>query len=711
MTLIWKQPLFLTAVALGTAVSFSVFTASTAQASSKPIHITSNKKLTSNPQTRNVTFTGKSALYTKPDFENSSIMIADKKQLSQLAKSNSSADNFIASKVATTNKGTVYYKVKSYSGSYSGWIYGGKTIGKFNGGLSTFQTFTTTQPSPDLTQYNYTIAAPGLSNDGKTITYQSPINTQYGIGKAIGDSVTYKNASFKIDQTGTRTREGDTWVHITAIDPANSKANGWISYKGLAQAESPIPDNAVRIDLVNTDGKLIRYINYTKSGAQKGQPLGVSDNLSYLLNLDDQANIQAKIRDALKGTGYSLEALTANQTGYLAAATFGSKTSLTLTKSDPIASDAIRVNITNDNNAVVASFDYQKAGEQPGQSLGSITSGSNQLSQDDQSALQTNINTALNKSNYQLSKLSADQLSDLANARFGDSVYLKATTGSGAIADNAVRINFVDAASKKVIKSVDYVNTDADDPAKKGATLGTQSNGAWVLADEDVTGITALAKTNLSGTGYGLTGDKLSATQQATLGAAKFGSSVNIDVNSTNSGKGSSLVPYGYNSNAASSDSRQMAATTDQYVNASWEFTGTDNDEPYYSKLSATQIANLNDSDKAKLTSSLSQASDADLTKINDEFRSAATLQYINPGSLTLSNDSQNGTNLTAETIMAYLNGKTELATLQSPKYPVFQKNNDGTVTINWQTIQYHASHADNGISGNRVKVYYTYSD
>lgn len=127
---------------------------------------------------------------------------------------------------------------------------------------------------------------------------------------------------------------------------------------------------------------------------------------------------------------------------------------------------------------MVASFNYQKAGEQPGQSLGSITSGSNQLSQDDQSALQTNINTALNKSNYQLSKLSADQLSDLANARFGDSVYLKATTGSGAIADNAVRINFVDAASKKVIKSVDYVNTDADDPAKKGATLGTQSNGA-----------------------------------------------------------------------------------------------------------------------------------------------------------------------------------------------------------------------------------------
>lgn len=104
MTLIWKHPLFLTAVALGTAVSFSAFTASTAQASSKPIHITSNKKLTSNPQTRNVTFTGKSALYTKPDFENSSIMIADKKQLSQLAKSNSSADNFIASKVATTNK-------------------------------------------------------------------------------------------------------------------------------------------------------------------------------------------------------------------------------------------------------------------------------------------------------------------------------------------------------------------------------------------------------------------------------------------------------------------------------------------------------------------------------------------------------------------------------------------------------------------------------
>ncbi|AQW20731.1 hypothetical protein PL11_001765 [Lentilactobacillus curieae] len=58
----------------------------------------------------------------------------------------------------------------------------------------------------------------GTANDGKTVTYKQPAWTQYKIGRQIMDSTPYKDTTFKIDQVGTRTRENDQRVHITATD-------------------------------------------------------------------------------------------------------------------------------------------------------------------------------------------------------------------------------------------------------------------------------------------------------------------------------------------------------------------------------------------------------------------------------------------------------------------------------------------------------------
>lgn len=534
----WKSPIVLGLAAFSLFSTGTLLITSQASAARVPEQITNNQKLTTDAQNRNVTFTGTTALYTKPSVKKGAQEVISKVALKELAKSDSSADNFVAYRQATTKNGQVYYKIVSFDGQYRGWIYGGKHVGKFAGGLEKFTAFKEIPLPSNLAKYTFNIAAPGMNNDGKSVTYTEPMNTVYGAGRTVGDAVAYKNAAFKIDKMGTRTREGDTWVHVTSVDQTAAKLNGWILYKGLSQAEDPLSGTAVRIDLVNSSGQLIKYIDYQKPNAQSGKTLGLSysdDGTEvWLLGASDQQKLQDNIRDALKGTGYSLETLSANQTGYLAEATVGGKTSLTAAQADSIPNDAVQINIINQTDGVIGSFNYTKPGASAGQSLAATDNGTTGLSSDDQNAIQADIKTALKSTGYSLNALSSSQLEQLANAQFGNSVYLKTTTKTTDISDNAVRINFVDPSTKKIVTSIDYTNTDADDPAPKGSDLGVQSGNNWTLKSEDNTAITNEAITTLDGTGYSLTDNKLSDADLATIGAAKFGSSVSINVSADN---------------------------------------------------------------------------------------------------------------------------------------------------------------------------------
>ncbi len=526
----WKYPFMLSLASLSLFSAGYLLTPSQVAVAHASQQIKNDQKLTTDPQKRNVTFSGTTALYTKPAFKKGAQEVISKVALKSLAKSDSSADNFVAYRQAVTTTGQTYYKIVSFDGQYRGWIYGGKHAGKFAGGLKPFTTFKEIPLSSNLSKYTFNIAAPGLNNDGKSVTYTEPLNTVYGAGRTVGDAVAYKDAAFKVDKMGTRTREGDTWVHITSTDPSAAKANGWILYKGLSQAEDPRSQDAIRIDLVNSKGQLIKYIDYKKSGAQSGQTLGSSysndGTMVWLLGASDQRKIQDAVRDALNGTGYALDALSINQTGYLSEATFGGKTSLTALPADPIPDNAVRVNIEDQNDAVIGSFDYTRDGATAGQTLGT----SSQLSSDDQNAIQSDIKKTLKSTGYALTSLSPDQVSQLANAGFGSSVYLKTTTRTNEIADNAVRINLVDSQTKKTITSFDYTNTDADDPAPKGSNLGVASGDNWSLKPEDQTAITSQANAALDGTGYSLTDNKLADADLAALSAAKFGNAVNVSV-------------------------------------------------------------------------------------------------------------------------------------------------------------------------------------
>ncbi|MGF2385628.1 S-layer protein [Lentilactobacillus otakiensis] len=239
-------------------------TANATNASAKSYaKVTSNKALTTDATSRNVNVNGTNALYTKAGTLKGAKTVATKATLSSLSTSKSSEKNWRAYRVATTNRGSVYYKVVSYDGTYRGWIYGGKSTTAFAGGIKSYNTTTDPTASTDTSSSSassysttssqasqtsalttaqkaatYKIANTGTSNDGTEVTYTYPAWTQYKKGRVITDSTPYKDATFKITDETTRTREGDLWVKIEATDSANSKANGWIKYSGLTTAST-----------------------------------------------------------------------------------------------------------------------------------------------------------------------------------------------------------------------------------------------------------------------------------------------------------------------------------------------------------------------------------------------------------------------------------------------------------------------------------------
>lgn len=422
-----RRSLFIPVAVLGLFAVTAVTNANQADAKSYA-RVTSNRKMATDPTTRNVTFTGGNALYTKAGTLRGARLVASKATLSTLANSSSSSDNFRAYRIARTNRGSIYYKVVSFDQQYRGWIYGGRSTADFGGGVRQFATFNQTSLSDAQRNSLYKIASPGIANDGKTVTYQQPAWTQYKVGRQILDSTPYANASFKIVQVGTRTREGDQWVQIQATDNQYSQANGWILYSGLTLTQTPIADNAVRVNLVDAsnNNNVIKTFDYAKTGAQKGSRLGTQNGTNWTLTANDKTALQNQINTTLNGTGYYVGILNQSQINALAQGSFGSSVNVAVSKQTPIADNAVRINLVTPDGTLLKSVDYQKANAAKGSTVGSWNGSVWVLANDDNTAITNLLNNALTGTGYYLTnaQLSTAQQQALAAGRFGDNVTL-----------------------------------------------------------------------------------------------------------------------------------------------------------------------------------------------------------------------------------------------------------------------------------------------
>ena len=241
----------------------AVATVSTTANAASKAKVTSDVTLKTAAESRNVEATGTNALYSKPGTVKGAKRVASKATMKKMANSKKSADYFRAYRVAQTNRGTVYYKVVSMDGKYRGYIYGGKDIKAFAGGIKSADTTTTASMPAKTTGYH-------LANANKNGLWTAPKNTQYK-AKSISLYSANKTDTFTVSKAETKTREGSLYYYVT--DDQNSSIAGWIyagkgyvanattqSLGGLSlTAEDAVAteDNSVTVNYLGTNGNTV----------------------------------------------------------------------------------------------------------------------------------------------------------------------------------------------------------------------------------------------------------------------------------------------------------------------------------------------------------------------------------------------------------------------------------------------------------------------
>lgn len=246
-----------------------VGTTSTTANAATAAKVTSNTTLTTAATSRNVNLTGTNAVYTKAGTLKGAKVVASTTTAKKLSTSTNGAANFRAYRVATTNRGSVYYKVVSFDGSYRGWVYGGKSTSKFAGGVASYDT-TKTATAPSSTAV-YTLKSSAVSSTANTAFYAQPAWAQYKIGRAKVNGATltstsaYSATQFTFSDAVTN-RAGDTFYKIATAPGATDLVGQWVAASAVTSPSDFNSDTQVKVDIKAADGTDVTSFNFTTTG-------------------------------------------------------------------------------------------------------------------------------------------------------------------------------------------------------------------------------------------------------------------------------------------------------------------------------------------------------------------------------------------------------------------------------------------------------------
>ncbi|WP_367370624.1 S-layer protein [Levilactobacillus brevis] len=463
-----KKSLYLGLAALSFASVAAVSTTASAKSAAK---VTSDKVLTTDATKRNVNLTGTNAIYTKPGTVKGAKVVATTTTAKNLNKSTTSHENFRAYRVAKTNRGSIYYKVVSYNKVYRGWVYGGKSADTFAGGLTSYDTFKEGTLTADQKTGTYKLANPGKTAAG--LTYKQPAWTQYKIGKTIADTTAYKDATFSVDKVGTRTREGDTWVHVVNQNTADTKADGWILLSNLTQTNAFNEQSQVKVSIKDTDGKTLKEFNYTAPDA-KGKDSDVTSDFYTTANNQTSFNptFDKAVQAQVSGTGYTVAGTdTVNQSAKVLT---GSTLNLVARKGDTVSMKVqpwavsatpdkagTQLTLKTTGNPADGATDYNTV----------VTAGATMTTPFSGVEGQTFTSTDL------VNNLTANKLNTLTSVK-----YAKVVTGEGATAKTTYVSPDTDVNTLGIVKDGDHVQLFQTVYTLSGGVPGTFAKGGTAQA-------------------------------------------------------------------------------------------------------------------------------------------------------------------------------------------------------------------------------------
>ena len=321
-----KNSLYLGLAVLSLGTVTVVSTTANAAAKTK---VTSDVTLKTAAESRNVEATGTNALYSKPGTVKGAKLVASKTTMKKMANSKKSADYFRAYRVSKTTRGTVYYKMVSMDGKYRGYVYGGRSVKTFAGGIKKAATTKSATMPSNTTMYFKT---PGKSN----VSWTAPNNTQYKASKVVKDTTTYANDALVVTDAARKTREGSLYYYVT--DAAQPEVNGWVYAKGLTTTK-PTTDNFndktdVKVNLKNADGVVIKTAILSKLDANGGTTSTATGTA-----VGDSAKKQANDawgKTVLTGTGYKYASADSSNVSALTNAKTGDTITLIVTKNEVV---------------------------------------------------------------------------------------------------------------------------------------------------------------------------------------------------------------------------------------------------------------------------------------------------------------------------------------------------------------------------------------